>query len=327
MAPAARTLVILFADIGGSTALYERVGDERAHRLVSRSLAAMREAIQAAGGNLLRTVGDAALASFERADDAFEAACDMQRRHAGGALSIRVGFHLGSVIQDGGDVYGHAVNLAARIASFARPDEITATGRCVASLAPALQALATPLDRIAVRGVAEPVEVWRIDWLPADGPQTAIALGWQDMKASAPADAVLELALGARRWTLDEPAGRLVVGRAADCDVPVDSEHASRRHATIELGRGQFLLSDTSTNGTWLRRGGAHPVLVRRDTVVIDAHGELWLGVEPDTPDGTMLGYRVGATANGPAPERGGDRSADRGAGRPGARDGGAGDG
>ena len=310
MAPEARTLVILFADIGDSTALYERFGDARAHRLVAESLATMREAIHAAGGRLLRTVGDAALASFERADDAFEAACDMQRSHHGGALAIRVGFHVGSVIPDGGDVYGHAVNLAARIASFARTDEITATGQCIRALAPAHRALATPLDRIAVRGVSDPVEIWRIDWQPEDGPQTAIATGWADLTAAPPDDVRLELAYGGRSWTLDAPAARLVVGRAADCDVPVDSEHASRRHARIELGRGQFLLTDTSTNGTWLVRGAAHPVLVRRDTVVIDGEGALGLGVEPGATrdgEGGALRYRVvggGATAG----DGGGDR-------------------
>ena len=298
MTPEARTLVILFADIGDSTALYERVGDARAHALVAESLTVMREAIHAAGGRLLRTVGDAALASFERADDALEAACDMQRSHLGRALSIRVGFHLGSVIPDGGDVYGHAVNLAARIASFARVDEITATGQCIRALAPEHRELATPLDRISVRGVAEPVEVWRVDWQSGDGPQTAIASGWQDLTAApSDEDVALELASGPRRWTLDGPAARVVVGRAADCDVPVDSEHASRRHARIELRRGQFLLTDTSTNGTWLVRGAAHPVLVRRDTVVLDGEGELGLGVEPGEGGVRALAYRVVAGA------------------------------
>ena len=294
MTPEARTLVILFADIGDSTTLYERVGDVRAHRLVAESLTVMREAIHAAGGRLLRTVGDSALASFERAADALEAACDMQRSHLGRPVSIRVGFHLGSVIPDGGDVYGHAVNLAARIASFARVDEITATGQCIRALGSEHRALATPLDRIRVRGVAEPVEVWRVDWQQGDGAQTAIASGWQDLTAApSDEDVRLELALGRRRWSLDGPAARVVIGRAADCDVPVDSEHASRRHARIELSRGQFLLTDTSTNGTWLARGSAHSVLVRRDTVVLDGEGELGLGVEPGEDGVPGLRYRV----------------------------------
>ena len=108
---AVRKLVILFADIGDSTALYERVGDVEAHRMVAESLVLMRDCIESNRGVLLRTVGDAALASFEHADDALEAACDMQNVHLASLLSIRVGFHAGEVIPDGGDVYGHAVNL------------------------------------------------------------------------------------------------------------------------------------------------------------------------------------------------------------------------
>jgi len=134
MKPDTQTLAILFADIGGSTALYERVGDAEAHRQVANSLSMMREAIVSNRGTLLRTVGDSSLASFECCDDAWLAAREMQVQHASGTLSVRIGFHLGSVIPDGGDVYGNAVNIAARISSFARTGEIATTEEAVNTL-------------------------------------------------------------------------------------------------------------------------------------------------------------------------------------------------
>lgn len=290
MKAAARKLVIMFADIGGSTALYERVGDVEAHRLVAESLGLMRDCIEASSGVLLRTVGDAALASFERADDALAAACDMQNAHASRPLSVRIGIHIGEVIPDGGDVYGHAVNLAARIASFARTDEITATAECVASLSESARAQASFLDRIPLKGTSSPVEVWRIDWLPDDGPQTAIAL---DPKLAPSITGSIELRRGRQRYRLKSDEAPLILGRSEDCDVSVDNDEASRRHAVIEFSQGQCLLTDTSTNGTWLIRPRVHPILIRRDTFVLDGRGELGLGTQPGDPGASPLAFRV----------------------------------
>ena len=295
MKAAVRELVILFADIGDSTALYERVGDVEAHRLVADSLALMRDCVETNGGVLLRTVGDASLASFESADDALEAACDMQNAHESMPLSVRVGFHVGDVIPDGGDVYGHAVNVAARIASFARIDEITATAECVKHLSPEARLLASYLDSIPVKGVSAPVEVWRIDWMPPSEQQTAIAI---DCPAAAMTPVVhgrIELRQGKRRYQITTECKAAVLGRSAECDVPVENDEASRRHAVIEFSQGQCLLTDTSTNGTWLCRPKTHPVLIRRDTVVLEGRGELGLGTLPGEEGASPLAFRVSA--------------------------------
>ena len=66
----ASDMAILFADIGGSTSLYQQAGDSQGHQLIVNSLGAMRKAVESAGGTLLRTVGDAVLASFDSCDQA-----------------------------------------------------------------------------------------------------------------------------------------------------------------------------------------------------------------------------------------------------------------
>ena len=88
MSATTRTLAVLFADIGGNTALYESVGDAEAHRRVAESLAFMKSAIETHGGTLLRTVGDAALATFTRGDEACLAADAMQRMHRDRPLRV-----------------------------------------------------------------------------------------------------------------------------------------------------------------------------------------------------------------------------------------------
>ena len=170
-----QTLAILFADIAGSTELYERVGDVEAHRRVAESLAFMAEAVQVNAGTVLRTVGDSTLASFDQCDDALGAACDMQRLHKITPLSVRIGFHIGPVIPDKGDVYGNAVNIAARVASFAKTEEITATEQAVASLNNGNRARATLLDAINVKGISDPMGVYRIAWEADESMHTRVA--------------------------------------------------------------------------------------------------------------------------------------------------------
>ena len=287
------TLAILFADIGGSTALYEEVGDVEAHRRVAESLAFMRRAVERHGGTLLRTVGDASLASFECCDDACLAACAMQRLHAEGPLSVRVGFHVGPVIPDGGDVYGSAVNVAARIASFARTDEIAASEDAVRALSEVHRARATLLDKREMKGLAQPLAIHRLDWQEGqDAPATVVA---EDAAIGAPETSCgrLDLVRGGITITIDERRPALSIGRSDESDLAVDDEHASRRHARLELARGQFLLVDESTNGTWLLRDGRPPVLVRRETIVLDGAGRLGLGAMPEDDGALPLAFRV----------------------------------
>jgi len=122
-----QTLTVLFADLAASARLYQTQGDVEAHQLVSDSLRCMHNVVDQQHGTLLRSVGDAVLASFQHADSAYLAAIDIQKAHQGLNLPVRVGFHHGKVIHDGGDVYGSAVNLAARVAAFCKADEICTT--------------------------------------------------------------------------------------------------------------------------------------------------------------------------------------------------------
>ena len=287
-----RTLAILFADIGGSTRLYEQVGDLEAHRRVAESLAFMEHATTDHGGLLLRTVGDASLASFERCDDALLAACAMQQLHRHSPLSVRVGFHFGKVIPDKGDVYGTAVNIAARVASFARVDEITATQACVDCLSDENRLRATLLDTTTVKGVSEAIGIYRIAWLDRDDSTTVIA-SQPASNTARDAGQALELRHGKRRMVLQCASGTASVGRSSENDLPVASDRASRKHAMIEWQGGQFMLIDQSTNGTFIQRGDQYPVFIRRDVASLTGSGTLGVGSPPDGDGLHVIRYRV----------------------------------
>jgi class 3 adenylate cyclase len=120
------TAVILFVDVVDSTALTEQLGDavfrDRARALHD----ALRRAIVDAGGTPIRgrLLGDGVLATFSSAADAVAAALACRDAGTASGLPVHVGLHAGDVVRDDGDVYGGAVNLAARIAAESAPGEI-----------------------------------------------------------------------------------------------------------------------------------------------------------------------------------------------------------
>ena len=101
-------LAIVFADVVGSTQLYEQLGDDQARDMVARCLEIMREATENEGGNVIKTMGDEVMSTFEHADPAMNAARRMQETissdaalaHDGGHVAIRIGCHFGPVVEE-----------------------------------------------------------------------------------------------------------------------------------------------------------------------------------------------------------------------------------
>jgi len=119
-------LTLLFSDLTGSTALYERVGDGPAYRLVRDHFAFLAGTVRQHNGTLVKTIGDAVMAAFSDPADAVRAALEVQDKvHefnatlGGEALIIKIGLHAGSCIavtmNDRLDYFGSAVNTAARL--------------------------------------------------------------------------------------------------------------------------------------------------------------------------------------------------------------------
>ncbi|MDB4223526.1 adenylate/guanylate cyclase domain-containing protein [Granulosicoccus sp.] len=287
-----RLLTILFADIGGSAALYERVGDEKAHQLVAQSLASMKLAVRENDGKVLRTVGDSVLASFETSNAAYMGAKSIQQAHLGMPVSVRVGFHTGTVIPDGGDVYGHAVNIAARVAAFARVDEIVATLDAVKELDEEFRLFASDVDHIDVKGVPIPVAIHRLDWREQEQAATRVS-NRGDYHRVSEVNQRLKLQYGALTLHAGIDCSDVMMGRAEENQIVVLNDEASRQHAQILYKRGQFLLQDLSTNGTYVKKDGLQAFHVRRDSIVLDGKGILSLGVLPDQSANEIVQFEL----------------------------------
>jgi len=127
-------VTLVFTDLKGSTALYERIGDLQAYALVRKHFDVLRLLIAQAGGSIVKTIGDAVMASFAEPMAAIQAVTRMNeelKRQAGDALHLKIGVHTGTCIavelNDYLDYFGRTVNIAARVQGLAGPGEIVCT--------------------------------------------------------------------------------------------------------------------------------------------------------------------------------------------------------
>ncbi|OGS91553.1 MAG: hypothetical protein A2Z95_08880 [Gallionellales bacterium GWA2_60_18] len=275
---------MLFADISGSTALYDKLGDEPARQLIAGCTAMMAREAAAHGGTLVKTMGDEIMCTFPSPAAAFEAACAMQSEvHAsppGGSahpMYIRIGFHYGDVICEGGDVYGDTVNVAARVTAITRARQVLATRAAAEALPERLRKRARQIMRAELRGKQEALDVFQILWEQDSTLTTRIGLA----QFRKPADARNELLLRYRQQlvVVNEQRRSVVLGREGSCDIVIDSNFASRQHARIELGFTKFTLFDHSSNGTHVRFSDGQVIQLFREQIVLHKSGSISLGV------------------------------------------------
>jgi class 3 adenylate cyclase len=131
------SLTFLFTDLKGSTELYDRVGDLVAYDLVKAHFRALHEIVASEAGAVVKTIGDAVMATFSTPDRAIAAALRMREamRGLGGDLILKIGIHEGSclavMLNERQDYFGQTVNIASRVQGLATSTSIFATGQVV----------------------------------------------------------------------------------------------------------------------------------------------------------------------------------------------------
>jgi class 3 adenylate cyclase len=167
-------MVILFADICGSTALYDKLGNDSALHVITQTLNILAQEVAAHKGTLIKTIGDEIMCSFPNILLATQAASAMHRaietRRPGGVHSIfvRIGFHYGEVIHKENDVFGDAVNIAARVTAVTRARQIMTTQAVVDALPAGFEDKVRPVMRAAFRGKQDSFAVSQILWEQED---------------------------------------------------------------------------------------------------------------------------------------------------------------
>lgn len=292
--PAMGEVAVLFADIAGSTKLYEVLGDTEAKFLIDDALTAMQVITKRHRGRVVKTIGDELMCVFSSAERGFLAATDMQTVvnalvvTKGVKRMIRVGFHAGPVIEEKGDVFGDTVNVAARVAGLAKGMQIMTSRTTVDALPPALRASTRPIASVAVKGKADLLVVCEVLW--QEGDDLTMAAG-AVQAVEVPVQLVilhgaLEVVLGA-----DNPS--VMIGRDPGSDVVIADPKASRQHARIEKRRDKFFITDQSSNGTYVTFAGEPEVALRREEALLRRSGRIAFGHSAGEPTADFVEFVV----------------------------------
>jgi adenylate cyclase len=285
---------ILFADVSGSTRLYETAGDAAALEGISACLAAARLATEAAGGRVVKTIGDELMGIFPSPDAAASAAAEMQAKIdvlpavAGTKLGVRIGFHHGPVLQRDDDVFGDTVNLAARLVAQAKKGEIILSTDTAARLGPALRIMVRELHAITVRGKAEEVGLAELVW-KRDADATVFA---STRPRTRGVKTGLRLRYRGREVARRRDSDSITIGRDETNGLVIQSDMASRQHCTIERRMDIFVLRDHSTNGTFVTVVGDAEMAVRRSEVSLRRSGWISFG-RPRGPEVDVVEFWV----------------------------------
>ena len=286
-------VAIVFADVVGSTQLYDKFGDTKASETVASCLDIMKDATYQFNGTVIKTIGDEVMSTFESVDDAMGAAVMMQSRISeagkkedGIPVSIRIGCHYGPVVQEQNDIFGAAVHTANRMTSQAKSRQIVISGHTVEQMSPELRNQTRQIDVATVRGRLDEVALFELVWQPEEATSMLPTIEWESKGRR-----VSKLLLNFRDSTVEVSDQRksINLGRADDNDVVIKGNLISRIHAKIEMRRGKFVLVDQSTNGTFLTNVQGHETLVRRDSTELADEGTIGLGRAENTVTVTLF--------------------------------------
>jgi adenylate cyclase len=277
---AGRLATVLFADVSGSTKLYETAGDAVAHQAIGRCVESLKKATEAGGGRVIKTIGDEIMSVFATADAAGGAAAEMQAAMerlpavGGTKLGVKIGFHCGPVIQQDNDVFGDTVNLAARLVEQAVKGQILTSADTVDQLGPLFRAWTRTLYPIEVKGKAEKVVLCELLW-NQQSDATSVAGGRPTVR---PVASVLRLKYGERELSRRRESDSVTLGREEGCDLVVNDDKASRKHCTIERRQDKWVLKDHSTNGTFVTIDGDSEILLQREELTLRKRGWICCG-------------------------------------------------
>ncbi len=277
-------LVICFIDICGSTKLYERYGDAEALKAVTTWMTLISETIQDYSGTVLRTIGDEVFCTFPTPKDAIEATAFMQRSVPGHnslknfKIEMRIGLHFGDVLKEKGEIYGDAVNLAARLTSVAKANQIITSSDTVQAFPEVLLTKSRKLGRVSVKGKIEEVVVYELLWQEDEADLTTVQESSADTATRT--SSALTLRYGDTEVRLNDQKTSVTLGRGDKNAFVINEKMASRNHATVEYKQGTYILTDFSTNGTHVKMYDGQKFFVHRQEFQLYKKGIISLGRE-----------------------------------------------
>lgn len=283
-------LSVLAAGIANSTRLHEKLGGSEASWAVDRCLKRIERAVEASGGRIVQTGGDETLAAFDSADAVVNAAIEMQQRIAGlppvsgVKMTIRVGISCGRASRPDQPDDG-LVRETAHLMGIARSGQTLANGKILEALPETMRMLVTDtaLTLPNESGGSESI----VEIAPSETPAAGSAENGlpRESNAAGFTGAWLRLCYGQDTVVLDERSLVITMGRDGACDIVIRNPRASRRHATIKRCGNLVVLTDKSTNGTYVTIKGNSEQFVRHSECSLYRSGIITFASSSFAPD------------------------------------------
>ncbi len=294
------TCTVLFADLRGSTSLYESLGNAEAASVVTNSVSVVAKVVEQNGGKVIKTLGDGLMAVFRLPQPAVQSAEEVHESlerglaaagpSRGPVLRVQLAMAHGEVIEVGGDCFGDAVNVAARLLDHAGDNETLVTSQTLVPLPADMRQRFRRLERLHLRGRMEPVEVWRLE--SSRGQDSMSTMFGEAAPTAAPEGIRLSCDGVSRIHTARNLP--VILGRSHEATYCIDDNRVSRMHARIEWHGGTFQLSDLSSNGTFVRYGRQSEIVtLRRGSCTLHGRGVICLGINPSVADAPTVGFEV----------------------------------
>lgn len=288
---------IMFADVSGSSALYKRLGNEKAKAIVDDAVSHMAATTIVHEGMVVKTIGDEVMARFDSADTACRVAIAIQQRSsrefADIGLGIRIGIAFGNTVITPTDAFGDTVNDAAFVAHIARANQIVLTQGVVDALGGDLLQQCQLFDRVNIKGETHKTIIYRLAWEVAGQQDNATrVMPVQDVTRFV-ANFQLTLTQGGKVIELLPAQTPYAIGRdASKVQLCLDSSVCSREHCHIEFRRGKYVLVDHSTNGTYVHEENKTPIYLRREETPLQGSGVISIGQQVDLQNPCLIHYQ-----------------------------------
>jgi pSer/pThr/pTyr-binding forkhead associated (FHA) protein len=287
----------MFADVAGSTAMYENLGDIEARERISKALDTLISICKRHQGKLVKTIGDEILVYFIDIDMSLMAASSIQetmedtRSPETVGISIRIGMHYGPAMLEESDIYGDTVNVAARVVAMTKARQVLVSGSLADRITSQdLNNKTRHYDRFKVRGKENSLDVYMYAW-EQESDITNMATSNITNPFKLEKDGGLLITYKAKTTKLDLNSDPVSLGRGLDCGLLITGDLISRYHAKIDIRRGKFVLTDQSTNGTFVRTLDGQDIFLRQDELTLFGSGVISLGKDVDKQRENLIYY------------------------------------
>lgn len=289
---------VVFADLFGSTGVFEALGNAKATEIVTRATSWVAQRCTERGGRVIKLLGDGVLVVFDDSKQAVDTVITLQREYqpmlnqmpTNAYMPLRIGVARGGVEFVDDDCYGDAVNIASRLSELTGAHQIWVNRDAIEDGFTVPDERFRSLGSIHIRGRAEPCTVYQVEWQENQGSDfMTIQAGLEHSGNAAAQDALgvqIELSWMDQRRVFRAYDLPIHIGRSRQVEFVVDDVRVSRKHTRVDWRNGSVVLVDVSSYGSWVRFAGGGPdLLLRREECVLHGHGDIALGA-PLNDDG-----------------------------------------